>query len=117
MSFAPDGKTIASGYSYVEIRDTVTGHLAVKVPTLPEGIIALSFAANPDALVACLRDGHVTSWNPLTGKQLAPFATPPAEIGKPTVFLYFSTFPDNGKIVGSIDVDGTLLIWEPASGT
>jgi RNA polymerase sigma factor (sigma-70 family) len=117
MAFSPDAKALAQGFVAIDIRDAATGRPMLEVPRLPEIVLRLHFGRDSGNLVACTRDGQVSTWNPLTGKRLAPFQPRPKNVGIPNVnYLYATSYTADGKTAALADDDGVLHVWEPATG-
>jgi RNA polymerase sigma factor (sigma-70 family) len=116
MVFSPDGSTLAqSRRTVIDCLDVKTGKPVSKVQRLSEYVLSVDFALNDKALVACCRDGVVSSWDPLTGKQMTPFWAPPIDVEGPSM-LYASRFTPDGTRAAAWDANRKLHVWEPATG-
>ena len=134
VAFSRDGKLLAAahGDGTVRLWDPATGQ-AVGAPLLadlgaksgPAGIGVFGVAFSPDGklLATADADGTVRLWDPATGK---PTAAPiqantqtavgqDAQIsGRPGVFRV--AFSPDGKLLATADDDGTVKLWNPATG-
>jgi RNA polymerase sigma factor (sigma-70 family) len=116
MAYSPDGTTVAQLGALIDIRDPNTGQTAVEIPRLPECIMSACFSLDNKSLIVCTWDGQVGSWNPRTGKQLAPYQAPPQDAGKPRTRFRRTNFSAAGKVAALVDAKGILYVWEPETG-
>ena len=70
LSFAPDGKTIASAEydGMVKFRDASTGKVLSKLEAQPGGVQCLKFAPDGKTLVTCGKDNTAKVWDVATRK-------------------------------------------------
>jgi len=131
VAFSPDGKLLASAYGNgtVRIWNSATGQatgISLPADTGPGGgVEGVAFSPDGNLLATADADGTVRLWNPATGKATGiTLSSPPsggpgrrtmtgAGIGYGVSGVAFS--PD-GNLLASADADGTVRIWNPATG-
>jgi hypothetical protein len=113
VAIAPDGKTCAyTTYHAVSLREVGTGkelrQLRPKERALgfPKG---LTFSSGGDLLIVAGGD-HVIGWDPATGEQRLDWKADDKEV------TALSNFFDNGKKIASGTEEGTVKVWEVATG-
>lgn len=107
VAFSPDAKTVASGDVKKKIklwdvssrreRVTLTGHTS--------GIRALVFSPDGDTLVSGSHDGTIRFWNPVTGKEIATFASGHKKSVKSIAFT------ENDTNLAIVAYNGTIDVW------
>jgi WD40 repeat protein len=120
VRFSPDGRLLASteGGMVVNLWDVASGRI---IKTLKQGLIRSkiyggafrsSLAFSPDGRFLATRSWPVTLWEISSGKEVRTFG-PDSDALSATVFLDFA--PD-GQSVVEAKGNGTIRIWNAASG-
>jgi WD40 repeat protein len=110
VAISPDGKTVATSFFEIVLREAATGKVLKRLPGHLDHIDALAFS--PDGkLLASMSAGKAALWDATTGKPLRSF--PGHQFGA----LAFS--PD-GRLLATISHDnkegGRVHLWEVATG-
>lgn len=134
LSFSPDGRTIAASDDYGKIylwdvanNRMITTLIAERLYNNDFGPVSMVFtpavaslAFSPDSTtVACgTSSGIVRVWDVATGRGISTFSVngdhPSGAPARPVKTLIFS--PDGRMLVAAGDTDGTLGVWDLASG-
>jgi WD40 repeat protein len=111
IAFSPDRKTLASGSddNTIRIWDLASSRqLHTLLTSKTEEILAV--ALSPDGQTAASAGGHeVTLWEVTTGRKLHILASH-------SDFVTALAFSPDGKCIASTSLDGTVRIWNSASG-
>jgi WD40 repeat protein len=117
LAFSPDRKVLAQTISgVVRLRDARTGKPAVPELGLPSYCVAVRFSRDGQALAAGCRGGRTGLWDPLTGEPLMPWRGPPDAFGRLNNVLLGEALTAHGERVASVNAQGVLHVWEPATG-
>ena len=118
VAFSPDGKVIAAIYenSNLVLWNVTSGKQSLSVET--SGVTALAFSTNGKEIVTGNGDGTIKLWDAATGKEVRSSAghsdwEGPLNSGPDVFSLAFSP---EGKTFVSASRDGTLKLWDTASG-
>ncbi|HYV37009.1 MAG TPA: WD40 repeat domain-containing protein, partial [Gemmataceae bacterium] len=118
IAYSPDGKTLALSLmrTVIDLRDAKSGKPAIAINRLPDLALSLSFAPDSKSLTIGSRGGHISTWDPLTGKQQGQYQSRPADAIPQLQYLYATSFTGDGQKAALIDAKGVLHVWEPLSG-
>ncbi|MEP0807259.1 MAG: PD40 domain-containing protein [Chloroflexota bacterium] len=110
LAFSPDGKTIASDHDDDVIRlwDIETGKLTGRI-NYTESICCLSFSPDGVILAAGSQD-RIILWDAANLQQIR------SPLKKHTSWIGDITFSADGKWLASSDQDGTVIVWDVATG-
>jgi WD40 repeat protein len=108
LSFAPDGKTIASTGRdpIVRLWDVATGREASLQAGHRSGITLVVVSPVDGTVFTGSKDGTIRQWDPATGRELGVIADLPYEIDA------FDIAPDGRTLL--VGEDGDLLLWSIA---
>jgi WD40 repeat protein len=118
VAFSPDGKVIAAIYesSDLVLWNMTSGKQLLSVEA--SGVTSLAFSPNGKEIVTGNGDGTIKLWDAATGKEVRSFAGHSDWLGSldsgPDVFSL--AFSPEGKTFVSASRDGTLKLWDTASG-
>jgi len=121
VAFSPDGKRIAAGswpQPGVQIWDILSGEETLNLGRTFEPVNGIAFRPDGRSLAGISADGTLRIWNAKTGQETLNLrghldVVPPLAAFDRSVSVSFS--PD-GKRVATCSSDGTLRIWDAASG-
>lgn len=65
VAFAPDGRTVAAGSDYAELKfwDVATGELRLALPTQSDMVFSITYSKDGRTFVSTTRDGFVRCWD------------------------------------------------------
>ena len=111
LSFAPDGKTLATAEydGTVKFRDASTGKVLTKFEAHPGGVQCLKFAPDGKTLVTCGKDNTAKVWDVATKK-----ATMTMKGHSNHVYSLDLLFDRHTLLTGSND--STAVLWDVATG-
>jgi WD40 repeat protein len=121
VAFSPDGTRIVSGASdkTVSIWDTASGKLRATLIGHTSGVTTVTFSPDGTKIVSAAEDGTLKIWEAVMSKKRATQAEDRSVValrGNTSAVASTSFSPDGTQIVTNA-VDGTLKIWDAASGT
>ena len=78
MTYAPDGKTVATGEhdGTVRLRDAASGKLHFSLPGQGEPVHSVAFSPDGKTLLTASTDRGVKMWDVATGQERATLGTP-----------------------------------------
>jgi WD40 repeat protein len=141
VAFSPDGKVLAAAYGslgwfgrppamrpptpggLVRLWDVGTGKELHTLKGYGNGVRSVAFAPDGKRLVSGSHDGTVRVWDAVTGKELRKIDVPvrgrpsdPKGMAVDRGGVYAVAFGRDGKAVASGDFDGTVYLWDAATG-
>jgi WD40 repeat protein len=140
VAFSPDGKVLAAAYGsrgwfgrppvappvpggFVRLWDVRTGKELHTLKGHGNGVRSVAFAPDGKRLVSGSHDGTVRVWDAASGKELRKVDVPvrgrpsdPKGMGMDRGGVYAVAFSRDGEAVASGDYDGTVYVWDAATG-
>jgi WD40 repeat protein len=118
VAFSSDGKLVATGDGWVagkvltpspiRLWDVDTGRERRRLPGHLFGVDKLAFSPNGKRLISGSQ-ALLHVWDVATGKDVLPFAEHES-------FVYSVAFSPDGRLVATGGIDGSIRLWESASG-
>ena len=120
IGYSPDGQRLASGNSdgTIKVWDTRTGQLQSTLFTDSNGVTSATFSPNGEVLAGAVsleKGGTLQFWNVASRKRLKSFIGPTD--GGHTDAITSLVFSKDGGTLASSSYDGTIRLWDPATGT
>jgi len=121
LALSPDGKQLAvgDGEGTVRIWEMGSDKEPLAMAGYRERVAAIAFAPDGKALATAgsSETGEVKLWDRATGLKLLEFKTGAQdEEWPPTRGIEAIAFSPDGRVLGSVGADGSVLFWDPASG-
>jgi RNA polymerase sigma factor (sigma-70 family) len=117
VAFAPDGKTLATGYGpAVKLWDVATWQERASLAGHTREVNGLAFARDGKTLATAGSDGTVKLWDFATGKERTTLKLPKAAVNNVAFSVAFS--PDGKTLAvgtGGFRVPGEVVLWDVAS--
>lgn len=124
VAFSPNGTILvtASGDGILRLWNPATGH-EIGVPitatnTSTRAVNSIAFNPSGTILATASGDGTLRLWNPATGHEIGvPITADTASISQGgRVSLNSVAFNPSGTILATAGADGTVRLWNPATG-
>jgi hypothetical protein len=104
LAFSPDGRWVVQPWPELQLIETATGAVRLKVPRATATLATAALA--PDSRLLALTEGpEVLLWDTAAGKQVAKLVGHQGTVGA-------LTFTADGKSLATGSADGTALVWD-----